>query len=259
MHKVRFVARQHLGSGTERHKIIALVETNKRKFPLETDFSASTAQVVLVPIEIIDKQPRCYRCFSYTHRASNCFKLVGAASRGSQSLYPQGGFQRGEGRNIRGGSRGDNTSYERREERRYIARERGIHNIACTPLIGAQNNPISITPGPLNGARVDILDHSPEEVAHILARREIGVEHPDEAWKLALFQATHLQSTYLRDKRGKATAISKGKRALGDATSKDTSSKINSAEPLLKKIPPSDLKVVLVGNREEYQKQLGHK
>ncbi|CAM6094379.1 unnamed protein product [Calypogeia fissa] len=172
------------------------------------------------------------KCFSYTHRASNCFKLVRAAPRGRQSLYPEGGFQRREGRNIRGGSRGNNTSYERQEERRYIAGERGIQNIARTPLIGAQNNPISVTPGPPNGARVDISDPSLEEVTHLLARREIGVEHSEDTWKLALFQATHLQSTYLRDKRGKAAAISKGKRVVGDATSKDSSSETNSAEPI---------------------------
>ncbi|CAM6127137.1 unnamed protein product [Calypogeia fissa] len=245
MHRVGFVARRHLGSGTERHKIIALAETKKRKFPPEIDFSASTAQVVLVPIEIIDKQPRCYRCFSNTHRASNCFKLVGAAPRGRQSLYPEGGTQRREGWSIRRGSRSENVSYERQEERRYTIGERGTQNTSRTPLTRMQKNPISeirlqhrqvsreyVTPGPLNGARVDISDPSPEEVANILARREIGVEHPEDAWKLALFQAAHLHSTYLRDKQGKEAATRKGKRAEGEATSKDSSSEINSAEPI---------------------------
>lgn len=68
------VTRRHIGPGVDKHRIIVLLETQVRQWKSSILFQISATQEKIIPIEIIDKQPRCCICFSPTHVADRCFQ-----------------------------------------------------------------------------------------------------------------------------------------------------------------------------------------
>lgn len=75
------VFKRYIGQGMDRHIIIAVIETKVRFFYASITFEVSDTQVEIVPFSLIDKQLRCYKCFSPTHRASNCLTFTRGSSR----------------------------------------------------------------------------------------------------------------------------------------------------------------------------------
>jgi hypothetical protein len=68
--------RRFISSGTDFHCIVVLVETLQKQFSntIRVNYKASHSEVIT--LEVLDKYPRCYKCFSQAHKVSKCIEPV---------------------------------------------------------------------------------------------------------------------------------------------------------------------------------------
>ncbi|CAM6083121.1 unnamed protein product [Calypogeia fissa] len=64
--------RASIASGTEHHRITALIETTKKTFPAKIPFEIDEDVIVQIVFDYFAPHLRCFRCFSYDHPALVC-------------------------------------------------------------------------------------------------------------------------------------------------------------------------------------------
>lgn len=188
---------RHLALGIDRHRILVVVVMELKRFAPTITFQDNNSQDIEVPIEVIEKQPRCYHGFSHSHRLRNCFLLV-EDQKQNQRLCEDFDYRRGNGSSFRGVD-------ENKRSSRYSLSEYQRHNRSPSPTrqLSIPWKEVSPRPSPTIphlGSSLHINSPPPnsEVIAKISARRAANIFVLEDSINLAIFQATQLKpSVYL--------------------------------------------------------------
>lgn len=146
-----------------------------------------------IPFEVIDKQPRCSKCFSISHRSSICISIIGELTQSRESIFPWAS------------SKGNRSHQEHAPQPFSFDPVSQRPAWSPSPMLGHHiTQGVHWTPlGPTNtpprhsyGAHLQDSPPSLSKIPVILMRHATGLFEPEDVIKLMIYQATQLQTTY---------------------------------------------------------------
>jgi hypothetical protein len=175
------VVRSYISTGEDLHRIVVLVETTCKEFSSTLRVRYDSSNIKEIPLEIIDKHPRCHRCFSQAHRSGSCPSKIpksGKAGvrgkRGEDQLYEP---KRGGGEySIQGKKKPTSARHSRDPEVEDLVTMTGKVPVTAAPKLQATQ--------------------VPPEIQAIKTCRQEGHFFQEDTLTLAKFQLTGLRTEY---------------------------------------------------------------